>query len=57
MSVEANSPSVQKKSGKKGVVGERTGDLPDQVIGDVCAFGGHGDGYTGIGGIEKEIEL
>lgn len=21
-----------------------TGDRPDQVVGDVCAFGGHGDG-------------
>jgi hypothetical protein len=29
-------------------ISRRTGDLPDQLVGDVGALGGHGDGYTGF---------
>ncbi len=37
----------------KGKKSRRTGDLPDQVVGDVGALDGHGDGNAGFGGIES----
>lgn len=36
---------------------ERTGDLPDQVVGDVCAFGGHYDGMLESNGLKRESKI
>jgi hypothetical protein len=44
----AKSPKIR----RGGKYSRRTGDLPDQLVGDVGALDGHGDGYAGF---EKNI--